>query len=62
MNSGMIKESAVKTIKTVGIKAPSEKQLVAKLSGGNQQKVAIGKWLISDADIFMFDEPTKGVA
>ncbi len=61
MNSGMIKESAVKTIKTVGIKAPSEKQLVAKLSGGNQQKVAIGKWLISDADIFMFDEPTKGV-
>ena len=61
MNAGQIRESAVNTIRTVGIKAPSEKQLVAKLSGGNQQKVAIGKWLISDADIFMFDEPTKGV-
>ncbi len=61
MNAGQIRESALNTIKTVGVKATSEKQLVAKLSGGNQQKVAIGKWLISDADIFMFDEPTKGV-
>ncbi|CFJ42927.1 ABC transporter ATP-binding protein [Mycobacterium tuberculosis] len=31
------------------------------LSGGNQQKVAIGKWLDTDSSIFMFDEPTKGV-
>lgn len=61
MNGGMIKESAIKTIKTVGIKAPNEKQLVAKLSGGNQQKVALGKWIISDAEVFLFDEPTKGV-
>lgn len=61
MQASKLKESAINTIKTVGIKAPSEKQEVAKLSGGNQQKVAIGKWLISDADIFMFDEPTKGV-
>jgi len=61
MNRSLIKESSCKTIQTVGIKAPSEKQLVSKLSGGNQQKVAIGKWLISDAEVFMFDEPTKGV-
>ncbi|MDC7127003.1 MAG: sugar ABC transporter ATP-binding protein [Spirochaetales bacterium] len=61
INHNQIRESAINTIKTVGVKAPNEKQLVSKLSGGNQQKVAIGKWLISDADIFMFDEPTKGV-
>jgi simple sugar transport system ATP-binding protein len=34
---------------------------VQNLSGGNQQKVAIGKWLISDAEVYIFDEPTKGV-
>jgi simple sugar transport system ATP-binding protein len=34
---------------------------VQNLSGGNQQKIAIGKWLITDADVYIFDEPTKGV-
>ena len=45
----------------LGIKTPSERQKVALLSGGNQQKVAVGKWLASDARIFLFDEPTKGI-
>jgi len=36
-------------------------QIVEKLSGGNQQKVAIAKWLIQDASIFLFDEPTRGI-
>ncbi|AWB45021.1 ABC transporter [Paenibacillus sp. CAA11] len=45
----------------LGIKLASLNQLVQYLSGGNQQKVAIGKWLQADADIFIFDEPTKGV-
>ena len=31
------------------------------MSGGNQQKVAVGKWLAADCDIYIFDEPTKGV-
>lgn len=48
-------------ITDLGIKTPSEYQKVAYLSGGNQQKVAVGKWLIADADIYIFDEPTKGV-
>lgn len=61
MSKKALKKAAVETIEKVGIKTTSEKQRVANLSGGNQQKVAIGKWIISDADIFIFDEPTKGV-
>jgi simple sugar transport system ATP-binding protein len=34
---------------------------VAHLSGGNQQKVVVGKWLVSDSEVYIFDEPTKGV-
>ncbi len=53
--------NAKKVITDLGIKTPHEAQKVAFLSGGNQQKVAVGKWLIADADIYIFDEPTKGV-
>ena len=56
-----INESSRLSIRRAAIKASSERQLVNNLSGGNQQKVAIAKWLISDADIYLFDEPTKGV-
>lgn len=55
------KQEAKKMIKSLGIITPSENQNVALLSGGNQQKVAIGKWLMSDAKVYLFDEPTKGV-
>ncbi len=55
------KESAREMIKRLGIKTPSENQKVAFLSGGNQQKVAVGKWLMTDASVYLFDEPTKGV-
>jgi simple sugar transport system ATP-binding protein len=44
-----------------GIRTPDDRANVNNLSGGNQQKVAIGKWLLSDAEVYMFDEPTKGV-
>ena len=43
------------------IATPSIRQKVAFLSGGNQQKVAVGKWLAADSDVYIFDEPTKGV-
>lgn len=43
------------------IKTPSFDQLVSNLSGGNQQKVAISKWLASSSEILIFDEPTRGI-
>ncbi|MEQ6897400.1 sugar ABC transporter ATP-binding protein [Microbacterium sp. KR10-403] len=43
------------------IKTPSTAQLVQNLSGGNQQKVVIAKWLVKDCDILIFDEPTRGI-
>jgi simple sugar transport system ATP-binding protein len=53
--------AANKVITDLGIKTPSEMQILANLSGGNQQKVVVGKWLVADADVYIFDEPTKGV-
>ena len=42
-------------------KTPSMEQAVKNLSGGNQQKVIVARWLLKDADIFIFDEPTRGI-
>lgn len=47
--------------KTLNIRMPSSKTLVENLSGGNQQKVIFARWLFSDSDIIMFDEPTRGI-
>ncbi|MFP3810178.1 sugar ABC transporter ATP-binding protein [Bacillus sp. SIMBA_005] len=48
-------------VKRLGVKTPSLEAKVKHLSGGNQQKIAIGKWLLAEADVYLFDEPTKGV-
>ena len=48
-------------IKQLNIKTPSSKQQVELLSGGNQQKVVLSKWLANDCDILIFDEPTRGI-
>ena len=66
MTNGLInrkreKEVAREYFKSLKIKAPSVTQRVNFLSGGNQQKVVIAKWLFSDADIFILDEPTRGI-
>lgn len=55
------KEHARSMIGDLGVKTPHEEAAVGYLSGGNQQKVVIGKWLATEADVFLFDEPTKGV-
>ncbi len=61
INKAKTDANAKKYIEQLGVKPPSIRQWVRNLSGGNQQKVAVGKWLAADCDIYMFDEPTKGV-
>ncbi|MEG2774205.1 MAG: sugar ABC transporter ATP-binding protein [Acetivibrio sp.] len=61
VNKKKEKEDARKMIQDLGIKTPSENQRVDLLSGGNQQKVVVGKWLNSEAEIYIYDEPTKGI-
>jgi ribose transport system ATP-binding protein len=48
-------------IRQMRIATPSDRQTVGLLSGGNQQKVVIGKWLAAGAKLFIFDEPTRGI-
>ncbi|WP_144701224.1 sugar ABC transporter ATP-binding protein [Fictibacillus phosphorivorans] len=55
------KTEAEKWIKQLGIKTQKSSLLLNHLSGGNQQKSSIGKWLLTDGDVFIFDEPTKGI-
>lgn len=52
---------AMNSIDSMAIKTPSLEQRVFNLSGGNMQKIVIGKWLNADADIYIFDEPTRGI-
>ncbi len=54
-------ESAEKMVDALRVKTPTVNQKVKFLSGGNQQKVVIGKWLTRDSDILIFDEPTRGI-
>lgn len=54
-------ERSVRLVEELNIRTPSVDQVIENLSGGNQQKVAIAKWLCRDADILLLDEPTTGV-
>jgi ribose transport system ATP-binding protein len=55
------KKVAQKYVDSLATKTPSVDQLVVNLSGGNQQKVVIAKWLAKNCDILIFDEPTRGI-
>lgn len=55
------KKTAEKFREEIQIKCPTVNQLVKNLSGGNQQKVILGKWLAADSQLIIFDEPTRGI-
>jgi ribose transport system ATP-binding protein len=61
VNEGRIERTGRDYIDKLRIKTPSSAQLVQNLSGGNQQKVVIAKWLAKDCEVLIFDEPTRGI-
>ncbi|MCB0160766.1 MAG: sugar ABC transporter ATP-binding protein, partial [Caldilineaceae bacterium] len=61
VNDAKTAATAEQYVTALAIKTPSIDQTVKNLSGGNQQKVVIGKWLTADSDILIFDEPTRGI-
>ncbi|CAH0118377.1 MULTISPECIES: sugar ABC transporter ATP-binding protein [unclassified Paenibacillus] len=61
VNKTKMRKTAAHFAEALKVKTPSVMQKVKFLSGGNQQKVVIGKWLTRDCDILIFDEPTRGI-
>lgn len=60
-NQNKARSASQEYIEKLNIKTPSGEQIVGNLSGGNQQKVVIAKWLLNDPDIIILDEPTRGI-
>ena len=61
LNLSQEKGTVTEYIGKLNIKTPSMQQLARNLSGGNQQKVVLAKWLLSDSKVIIFDEPTRGI-
>ena len=61
VNAKKEKEIVDNGITSLAIKTPSGQQKAGNLSGGNQQKIVLAKWLASDPDILILDEPTRGI-
>lgn len=61
VNSSTTESDTQRMIDAMQIKTPTQKTQIRSLSGGNQQKVIIGRWLLTDADVYLFDEPTRGI-
>jgi ABC-type sugar transport system ATPase subunit len=60
-NKAKARKASEEYIDKLSIKTPSVNQIVGNLSGGNQQKIVIAKWLLNDPDIIILDEPTRGI-
>ena len=61
LDEAAMQRTADKYIQQLDIRTPTDLQEVRFLSGGNQQKVVIAKWLLRDCDVLIFDEPTRGI-
>jgi ribose transport system ATP-binding protein len=61
LDEGAMAQVARDSIRKLDIRTPSDTQEVRLLSGGNQQKIVIAKWLLRDCDVLIFDEPTRGI-
>ena len=61
INSGKVEQLVKDNVEKMNIKTPSSKTQIKSLSGGNQQKVLVGRWLANDPDILILDEPTRGI-
>lgn len=61
VNDRKIEQASMSYVEKVHTKTPTVRTLVRSLSGGNQQKVVLSKWLLNDCDVLIFDEPTRGI-
>lgn len=61
LSSKKMKEGTQWVIDSMRVKTPTQKTHIKTLSGGNQQKVILGRWLLTKPDILLLDEPTRGI-
>jgi ribose transport system ATP-binding protein len=61
IDRGIERGEVERWVSTLGIRVPSIERAVSQLSGGNQQKVVVARWMLANARVLIFDEPTRGI-